>query len=248
MRASCAKIGVESVQIVDFEDGFAAVWDTHRAVGLAKAWIAEKRIDSLLTFDFGGVSGHPNHIACFDVAVQLLSADLTARGSHGVSRVSRLRAVGFLETEPLYVKYAGCVPYAGDALCSRRRGGVAADARVKAWRRRLAESGVSGFCSESPGFADFLRRLDRPATTSMGAGGRGTGACGDVCGERLPFLCGETSLLKGWPWVSLSFLGVHASQMVWFRYLWCIFSSYFWRNHVVWVCMRGEDPFDVGES
>eukprot|EP00392_Amoebophrya_sp_AT5.2_P014483 g14632.t1 len=37
------------------------------------------------------------------------------------------------------------------------------------------------------------------------------------------------------PWNSVAYLALHKSQLVWFRYLYCCFSSYFLVNKVTWV-------------
>lgn len=104
--ACCAGVmGVSPslVRVLDDEalqDGPKAPWaakDVGAAVG---AWVAEleaggkRRVEALLTFDLGGVSGHPNHID-------------TARGVRALAPAGR--SVWELVSEPVPVKFSGAI-------------------------------------------------------------------------------------------------------------------------------------------
>ncbi|KAK8812206.1 hypothetical protein WA158_007440 [Blastocystis sp. Blastoise] len=65
----------DNVEVLDdknYLDGMKAVWDINKAVKTLSNYIHEHSIDCIFTFDNYGVSGHPNHISCFQICVQYL--------------------------------------------------------------------------------------------------------------------------------------------------------------------------------
>lgn len=60
----------------DFLDGPNNHWDENKIVEIIKNYIKKWRIKFLITFDYKGVSGHPNHIACFKAAILLTKSEL----------------------------------------------------------------------------------------------------------------------------------------------------------------------------
>ncbi|KAJ7088602.1 putative deacetylase LmbE-like domain-containing protein [Mycena epipterygia] len=45
----------------DLQDNLTAHWDAHTIANVLKPYILENRINTILTFDRDGISGHPNH-------------------------------------------------------------------------------------------------------------------------------------------------------------------------------------------
>jgi N-acetylglucosaminylphosphatidylinositol deacetylase len=63
---SCGRLGAASWSVAQFADGFDQVWPPEavaEAVARQVRRLGRGRLRSVLTFDLGGVSGHPNHIA-----------------------------------------------------------------------------------------------------------------------------------------------------------------------------------------
>ncbi|EIN08188.1 LmbE-like protein [Punctularia strigosozonata HHB-11173 SS5] len=62
------------VDVPELKDNFTSSWDQQVIADLLRPYVAEHRIDTILTFDQGGVSGHLNHASLPRGAAQLLSA------------------------------------------------------------------------------------------------------------------------------------------------------------------------------
>ena len=90
---SCADLGVQG-NLDSFEDGFQHCWDPEKVANAIVKCASKMRLRTLVTFDQFGVSGHPNHIACWRGAVQW------AQGKKEVS-------VLFLHSVSLWRKYLG---------------------------------------------------------------------------------------------------------------------------------------------
>lgn len=78
LRASCTALGVAEghVHCLDdpqLQDGPAHVWPPARVAALVHAHCHERGVSRIITFDSGGVSGHPNHVAAYE-GVRLLLA------------------------------------------------------------------------------------------------------------------------------------------------------------------------------
>ncbi|KAJ7176658.1 LmbE-like protein [Mycena filopes] len=78
----------------DLQDNFTAQWDAQIIASVLKPYILENRINTILTFDSQGISGHPNHKA-LPFGVQRLMSSL---------KEVRLYT---LTTTPLPMKYIG---------------------------------------------------------------------------------------------------------------------------------------------
>lgn len=69
--ASCAALGIAEsdvrvLDVPDLQDGMANKWPATVVAQATEDFVAEHPdIDKIITFDEGGVSGHPNHIAVF---------------------------------------------------------------------------------------------------------------------------------------------------------------------------------------
>lgn len=146
--------------------------------GIAKLFIAPRSPTpntytpphQIVTFDAGGVSGHPNHGALAHAMAQLPGA---------TGRITP--KVWLLETTPLVRKYLGPL----EVLLSL-----------------------------------VLSALARCVVVVMGGGGGGRR--------------GETRVsLNSRPWVAYSAMLAHASQFVWYRRLFILFSRYTYVNTLV---------------
>ena len=122
--AAAALLGVPAsrVQIVDdavnLADGLHSRWSVVEARGHIDRFVSDQRLDLLLTFDAQGISGHPNHVACFDAVQSLLrlrhtAAAIPSSNPSDPSPDSPLCGYA-LQSTPLWRKYLGPL----DALCS----------------------------------------------------------------------------------------------------------------------------------
>jgi len=69
-------IGVDKIEIKDdsrLVDGMKTKWDLEVAESYIKQFIAKHDIRTLITFDDYGVSGHGNHIACYQAVRRLVT-------------------------------------------------------------------------------------------------------------------------------------------------------------------------------
>lgn len=188
--AAAALLGVPAtrVQIVDdavnLADGLRTRWSVVEARGHIERFVADQRIDLLLTFDAQGISGHPNHVACFDAVQSLLRLRHAAAALAGVNPADPApepRLCGYaLQSTPLWRKYLGPL----DALRSFLD-------RQSASRQEWSPDGMSQF---------YLLVDPSP----LGAMRR-----------------------------SYAAMQAHASQFVWFRRLFVIFSRYTFLNTLV---------------
>jgi len=67
---SCAVLGIpnDRISVINEEgmkDGFDKVWDTQKIAEIVTNHVEKNDIQSVITFDGFGVSGHPNHIATY---------------------------------------------------------------------------------------------------------------------------------------------------------------------------------------
>ncbi|KAJ3340951.1 hypothetical protein HDU93_006037 [Gonapodya sp. JEL0774] len=104
--ASCGILGIPSanVAVVDdpgLQDGFENVWDKELVASKVLEAIKKWNVETLLTFDDYGISGHPNHIAVYR-GVRHLVAD------HNANLPSTFTAFSVISL-PLYRKYLGFV-------------------------------------------------------------------------------------------------------------------------------------------
>jgi N-acetylglucosaminylphosphatidylinositol deacetylase len=113
---SCAAIGVapERSQVVDdpqLQDGPESVWPPEVIASIVGGYVRANRIDVIVTFDEGGVSGHPNHCAIVGGTRLLLQENLQKQkdGAHDMGHVDCM----VLETTCSMRKYLGIadIPY-----------------------------------------------------------------------------------------------------------------------------------------
>lgn len=73
LRQAYQVLGVPASQVASLDDdslqdGMSAAWHTPYIVGLIERYILALEIDTLVTFDEGGITGHANHQACYQAA------------------------------------------------------------------------------------------------------------------------------------------------------------------------------------
>ena len=81
----------DNICIGSFTDGPDQDWNTEDIANIIDKYVKKWNIDTIITFDDMGVSGHPNHIACFN-ATQYYLRDLSPL-VNGVA----LKSVGGIE-------------------------------------------------------------------------------------------------------------------------------------------------------
>lgn len=68
MKNASSLLGFDKVTTLDdkrFEDGPKNFWNPLDISSLIKEYVKEHKINGIVTFDFKGISGHSNHIACY---------------------------------------------------------------------------------------------------------------------------------------------------------------------------------------
>lgn len=76
------------VKIIDDEelrDGPLNRWNEDRIAGIVKAYVDEQGVETVITFDEGGVSAHPNHIAVFHGVARFLAQHVSTAPSSSSS-------------------------------------------------------------------------------------------------------------------------------------------------------------------
>lgn len=61
----CKLLGITMQWVGDFPDGFEYSWSSRSVAEKVLSFINKLNIDTLITFDNYGVSGHPNHTSCY---------------------------------------------------------------------------------------------------------------------------------------------------------------------------------------
>ena len=102
---SCKILGIdtEKVQVVDdlkLQDGFEEVWEPAAVASAVSTSVDKWNINSIITFDNQGVSGHPNHIATW-LGVKNMVDDKAFQDKHEDFRLWTLASTSFLR------KYSG---------------------------------------------------------------------------------------------------------------------------------------------
>lgn len=198
MCYACSLVGIgrDCVQVVDdaqLQDGMQTAWPLEAIAAHVEAAAKRWRPQTLVTFDAGGVSGHPNHIAV----------------AAGVARAAAaLRAEGFSGLE-LWQLVSGYV--------TRNIMGKKVHSRLCAHHRRH-----QNFVQASNGMLrQYIGALD--VLISLLACKVGRGPAMKCC------------VAPGGPAAAWPAMRAHASQFVWFRKLFVIFSSYVYVNTLIAV-------------
>ncbi|WFD35515.1 N-acetylglucosaminylphosphatidylinositol deacetylase [Malassezia cuniculi] len=112
--ASYAALGVPAnrVAYVDdpaLQDGMDTAWDPAHIARIVAARVCPSDIDTIVTFDNGGVSQHPNHIATFQGALHMLRT-WDARCKRPAPRLLTLNSFSWR------IKFTGTIAAAGQVI------------------------------------------------------------------------------------------------------------------------------------
>lgn len=201
-----------------FEDGMKIEWDADAVAQELAAWIAPRahHIAHVVTFDEEGVSGHLNHISVFR-GVELLRR----RWEHYIFR-------------PHAANVSSVVPEASPTLPPRPHS--PSTPQPTSWLQTVYNE-LSGVLGPGPG---AQRPEDRPAfwtLSSVNLLRKYAGVFDAIftASEKQSKL--DLALPRRWVFrspesvsVSYSAMSVHASQFVWFRRLFVLFSRYTYFN------------------
>ncbi|KAG6813849.1 hypothetical protein H0H92_006793 [Tricholoma furcatifolium] len=166
----------------DLQDNFTARWDAQTIADVLQPYVTSNNIKTILTFDSGGVSGHPNHCSLAD----------------GVTHLPDPPKLYTLITRPTHAKYLGVL---------------------------------------APVLAKFALYQDRIHVYP------------DIAAPINRFLKFATEFTSSQPLVvsgiydyltALQAMRAHASQLVWFRWLYVLFSRYMWVNEWAEVTLAGD--------
>ncbi|KAG2429017.1 hypothetical protein HXX76_011259 [Chlamydomonas incerta] len=103
------QIARDRVTILDeprLQDGFHD-WDAAAVAAAVTRAVQALQPDELVTFDAGGVSGHPNHASIFRAVRGMLASGAPPAGSDSDGHAVRPCHVYTLVTHPLLVKFSG---------------------------------------------------------------------------------------------------------------------------------------------
>ncbi|KAF8201147.1 putative deacetylase LmbE-like domain-containing protein [Mycena galopus ATCC 62051] len=166
-------------------DNFTAYWDAQIIASVLKPYIMQNRINTILTFDREGISGHPNH------------KSLPAGAKALMSTLTEVRLFTLITT-PVLPKYSG----------------ILAPSLAKF---DLYASALLHFLE-----AQLARVLTALNIYVPSAGPTPTTPRPEV----MPvFVSGIKE-----HWAAVQAMRTHTSQMVWFRWLYVLFSRYMWVN------------------
>jgi N-acetylglucosaminylphosphatidylinositol deacetylase len=76
---------VKVVDDKDLRDGPQNRWDSDKIAQLVRDYVNEKAIETVITFDEGGVSAHPNHISVYHGVARFLALHESTRPSSAAS-------------------------------------------------------------------------------------------------------------------------------------------------------------------
>ncbi len=131
---SCGRLGAASWSVGQFEDGFDKHWsaaDVAAAVAKQVKRIGADRLKSVITFDEGGVSGHPNHVAAWRGCVEWRNTDPRAKESN----LLVLHSVGLVR------KYLGIAEALATVLVAPQQLFFLLWSPAEAWRRMSSSYG-----------------------------------------------------------------------------------------------------------
>ncbi|KAG5647872.1 hypothetical protein DXG03_007796 [Asterophora parasitica] len=171
------------VDHLELQDNFTARWDSDTIADVLRPYIVENDISTILTFDAGGVSGHPNHRSLPDGAARLLDLHDSSIKLYT------------LVTWPVIAKYTGLL------------------APILA-KSSLAQVDIYPFLDAH---VTNLRRAFQLVTTPASSSEQPVGL--------VLAISGVADYLT-----ALNAMRAHESQLVWFRWLYVLFSRYMWVN------------------
>ncbi|KAG6009074.1 hypothetical protein E4U43_000056 [Claviceps pusilla] len=106
LLGSCEALGIDTTRCValdhpDLQDNPKVWWDENKIKPILKEYIKKWKIDAIITFDEGGVSGHINHRAVSSAVTQYVAENKKAPASYMVVSVALPRKYTFLLDLPL---------------------------------------------------------------------------------------------------------------------------------------------------
>ncbi|KAF9525062.1 putative deacetylase LmbE-like domain-containing protein [Crepidotus variabilis] len=173
------------------KDNITAEWDSAVIARAVKPYVTELKIDTVLTFDTRGISGHPNHISILE-GVKTLIQNINATTPN-----EPLPRLFSLFSAPLATKYISLTSVVMGKL----------DLYIYFALRKLEDLVIFVISYQDPTIlAPLIPRHEEMGASPV-------------------FISGYEGYLT-----SLSAMTAHASQMVWFRWLYVGFSRYMWAN------------------
>ncbi|KAG5342479.1 N-acetylglucosaminyl-phosphatidylinositol de-N-acetylase [Termitomyces sp. T112] len=154
----------------DLQDNFTARWDPVTIASVLQPYVKSNNIETILTFDADGISGHPNHCSLPD----------------GVAHLPAPPRLYTLVTRPLHAKYIGVLA------------------------PLLAKFSFYQDCIY-PAVSEHFNQLFRFAA--------------ETSSPQPVIVSGIYDYLT-----ALQAMRAHTSQLVWFRWLYVLFSRYMWIN------------------
>ncbi|KAF8650899.1 hypothetical protein AX16_005046 [Volvariella volvacea WC 439] len=200
----------DNVFILDhalLQDDILSDWDPIAIARVIKPIIENNNITTVLTFDHGGVSRHPNHRSLPQGVIQLL----TDRRSKLTTPPPRLFT---LTTVSLVSKYTGALA----PVISKLKIHL-----LNAWRTNIFPAWLTILQNFG------ITKIPHPDVMEDIEGGVGTW---NLVHHSSPVYISD---LRAY-FTTLRAMYAHRSQLVWFRYLYILFSRYMWVND--WVEVR----------
>jgi len=190
LESSLDLLGVDTdkrsiVDHPDLQDNFTAYWDAQIIASVLKPYIMQNRINTILTFDREGISGHPNH------------KSLPAGAKALMSTLTEVRLFTLITT-PVLPKYSGIL------APSLAKFDLYASALLHFLETQLARVLTALNIYVPP--AGPTPTTPRPEVMPV-------------------FVSGIKE-----HWAAVQAMRTHTSQMVWFRWLYVLFSRYMWVN------------------
>lgn len=234
LASACARLGVHDLSIIDdahLPDGPSRWPDEIVAEHVASA-AALTRADAIVTFDGGGVSRHPNHVAC-------LTGVLEARRMRRLIKrwdVSDPGAdidVWVLETVALARKYSGPIEKWMMAMMEARgMHGFETTARLdecsdpRALDDPTPDTSSSWVRHVTSHVLRVLAHLVACALTLLGRWCHALFALTFQCAPALPRSAHRIAIASLEPGAIRGAMALHTSQLVWYRLLWVYLSRY----------------------
>ena len=181
---------------------------TSRKAAAAAAAPPKTTIDTLITFDAGGVSAHPNHISLYRGA-RAFASSLARPGWAPPLDLYTLTSV------PVWRKYTFFL----DALWTLLA--VYFGVVVKRGKGGSKGKSTSGSASRK-GTPEALISMSGLIATGGGGGGGGGSSSGEAPGSQ--------DAQETYGTARRAMTEAHKSQMVWFRWGWILFSRYMYIN------------------
>ncbi len=229
LYSSYAKLGVPSMRtaVLDdasLRDGMQTTWDADYIADLLERYVQQLGITSLITFDAEGVSGHANHKACH-AAVQTLARNWKtqeelARSVQGFSEAPQRPEIWVLQSVPLPWKFAGLPKVLLEAALYRLGAVVRGEFELPSITNTALKQAQQG--RSVKGGKEQSAMPTRPSSP-ISAGSLAAGQLG-----KLFILSRPVGYSTAW-----KAMAEHRSQLVWFRYLYVLFSTFMHANTLV---------------